>query len=344
MREIERIKESVASGKIPTVYLWYGEDRFLIQESLKVLKSFYFMNDPSGSGIEQVSAKELSPAVIVERANTMSFFANRLVIVEDVTYFQDGQTAELEPFLDYFANPNPSTCLLFIAESVHRGRKFYKALVKTGEIMEFCPPKRPQDWLIWVQSELRVREKSMDTQVASQFIEWTGHHTGVLSQELDKLIVFVGERQKITTEDFKAITPRSIETSIFDLLDAVASRSAAKALQALREVLRKEPALKVLALLVRQVRLLLGCDSLRRRGGNVAEAPSVLGISPYEAQKVWQQSVRLSTEQLSKALSECLNTDLALKTGGGDPGLLLEIMIIKFCEGPRDTSSAMRSS
>ena len=332
MREIERIKESVASGKISTVYLWYGEDRFLIQEGLKVLKSFYCMTDPSGSGIEKVSAKELSPAVIVERANMMSFFANRLVVVEDVTYFQDGQTADLEPFLDYFANPNPATCLLFIAESVHRGRKFYKALVKTGEIMEFCAPKRQQEWLTWVQSELKAREKTMDTQVASQFIEWTGHHTGVLCQELDKLIVFVGERQKITSEDIKAITPQSIETSIFDLLDAVASRSAAKALQALCEVLRKEPPLKVLGMLVRQVRLLLGCDSLRRHGGNVAEAPSALGISPYEAQKVWQQSVRLSTEQLSKALSECLNTDLALKTGGGDPGLLFEIMIIKFCE------------
>jgi len=332
MHEIERIKESVTSGKISPVCLWYGEDRFLIQEGLKVLKSFYFMTDSSGSGIEIVSAKELSPAAIVERANTMSFFANRLVVVEDVTYFQDGQTADLEPFLDYFANPNPTTCLLFIAESVHRGRKLYKALVKNGEILEFCAPKRPQDWLVWVQAEVKARGKSMDTQVATHFIEWTGHHTGVLSQELDKLIIYVEERQRITSEDINAITPQSIETSIFDLLGAVANRSSGKAIQALREVLRKEPALKVLAMLVRQVRLLLGCDALRSRGGNVADAPSALGISPYEAQKVWQQSVRLSTKQLSKALSECLNTDLALKTGGGDPGLLLEIMVIKFCE------------
>jgi len=174
MREIERIKECVASGKFSTVYLWYGEDRFLIQEALKVLKSFYFMTDPSGSGIEQVSAKELSPAVIVERANTMSFFANRLVIVDDVTYFQDGQTADLEPFLEYFTNPNPTTCLLLIAESVHKGRKLYKALVKaeTCDIMEFCAPKR-QEWPAWVQSELKAREKSMDSQVVSLFIEWT---------------------------------------------------------------------------------------------------------------------------------------------------------------------------
>ena len=332
MREIERIKESISKGEIPNVYLWYGEDRFLIQEAFKVLKSFYFMTDSSGSGMEIVSAKELSPAGIVERANTMSFFANRLVVVEDVTYFQDGQTADLEPFLDYFSNPNPATCLLFITESVHRGRKFYKALakIKSGQIMEFSAPKR-QELPAWVQGELRAREKSMDIAVVSQFIDWTGPHTGVLSQELDKLVIYVEERKKITWEDIKEITPRSFETSVFELLDAVASQSPAKAIDALRDVLRKEPALKVLAMLVRQVRLLLGCDALRRQGGNVGEAPSALGISPFEAQKIWTQSLRLSTERLSRALSECLNTDLALKTGGGEAGLLLEIMIIKFC-------------
>ena len=333
MREIERIKESVASGKIPFVYLWYGEDRFIIQEGLKVLKSFYFMTDPSGSGIERVSAKELSPAVIVEQANAMSFFANRLVIVEDVTYFQDGQTADLEPLLDYFANPNPATCLLFLAESVHRGRKFYKALDKsqTGEIIQFLAPKRAQDWLSWVQLELKSRGKTMDNQVAALFIEWAGHHTGILSQELDKLAIFTGERQKITAEDIKTITTRTIEASVFDLLDAVASRSSTKALQTLHEVLRIEHPLKVLTMLVRQVRLLLGCNALRGQGGNGAEAPSALGISPYEAQKLWQQSGSLSSEQLAKALSECLKTDLALKTSGGDPGLLLEMMIVRFC-------------
>ena len=198
------------------------------------------MTDPSGSGMEVLSAKELSPTAIVERANRMSFFANRLVIVDEVTYFQDGQTADLEPFLAYFANPNPSTCLLFMAESVHRGRKLYKALDKAGEILEFCAPKRAQDWLTWLQAELKEREKLMDTQVASFFIEWAGHNIGVLSQELDKLVIFIGDRRKITVEDIKVITTRTIEASVFDLLDAVASRSSAKALHTLKDVLRDE--------------------------------------------------------------------------------------------------------
>lgn len=331
MREIERVKESVAKNRIPAVYLWYGEDRFLIQEALKVLKSFYFISDPSGSGIETISGKELSPEAIVERANTTSFFAGRLVIVDEVPYFQDGQTADLKPFLDYFSNPNPSTCLLFMAKSVHKGRKLYKGLAKVGEILEFCAPKRLQEWLAWVQSELKERGKSMETQTAFQFIDRVGHHTGILSQELDKLVIFSGDRRKLTAEDMAMVSIRTIEASVFDLLDAVANRSSVKALGTLHEVLLEEHPLKVLSLLARQVRLLLGCNALRRRGGNAAEAPSLLGISSFEAQKVWQQSIKLSYEQLSKALSECMKTDLALKTSAGDPELLLEMMIVKFC-------------
>ena len=331
MRELELVKNCISKGTLPSVFLWYGDDRFLIQEAYEVLKSFYLQADPSGSGIERVEAKDLSPAEICNLANSMSFFANRLLVVDDIPYFQDGQAAELDPILEYLNNPNPSTCLLLMAESVHKGRKLYKALERSGMILEFRSPKRPQEWVEWVHEEVIRRGKSMNQKVTAFFIEWAGHQTGVLSQELDKLVVYLGDRKTITEDDIRAVATRTVEASVFQLLDAVAGRTPEVALKALHEVLRKEHPLKVLTLLVRQVRLLLGCRALRERGGNVAEAPSALGISPYEAQKIWQQSVRFTYEQLARALKACLNTDLALKTSGGEPGLLLEIMIVKFC-------------
>ena len=111
----------------------------------------------------------------------------------------------------------------------------------------------------------------------------------------------------------------------------MATRSSTEALQKLHQVLRLEHPLKVLTLLVRQVRLLLGMQSFRREGGNLSEAPRVLGIKPYEAQKLWQQSARLSWDQLAQALEECLNTELAIKNGKGEADFLLELMIARFC-------------
>lgn len=330
MREIEQIRQAIQKG-LPLVYLWYGEERFLLQEAVQILMNSYLEKDPSGSGIEVVSAKAVTPVEIVERASTISFFQGRLVIVEDIPYFQEGQGDSLEPYFEYFKDPNPGTCLLFLSESVHKGRKFYKAIGQAGVIVEFTAPKRAQEWQAWLDSELQARGKKMRPEVKTFFLEWTGHQPGVLNQELDKLVLYVGEREMIRAEDVKEIIPQTSEATVFELLDAVAARSSALALQKLHQVLCQEHALKVLTLLVRQVRMLLGTQALRQKGGNVNDAPRLLGMKPFEAQKVWRQSEKLSWEQLEIALQECLATELGIKTGQGEAKFLLELMVTKFC-------------
>ncbi|CDX03254.1 DNA polymerase III, delta subunit [Desulfitobacterium hafniense DP7] len=331
MWEIDQVRQGIVKNQIPSVNLWYGEERFFIQEALQLLKNSYLAQDPSGSGIEILSGKSTGPEQIVEIANTVSFFGGKLIIVEDIPYFQDGQGDALEPFFAYFENPNPGTCLVFLAQSVNRGRKFFKAIEKKGSILEFGSPKRQQEWSAWLDRELAARGKTMKPQVKALFLEWGGHQVGALSQELDKLALFV-EGKEIRTEDVRSLVPQAVEATVFELLDAVAARSAKEAVQKLQQVLRQEHSLKVLTLLSRQVRLLLGARAMRQQGRGAEEAPRLLGIKPYEAQKIWQKAAQLTWEQLSWALRECLETDVAIKTGKGEPEFLLELMVVKFCE------------
>lgn len=327
---IERVKQAIESN-LPAVYLWYGEDRFLIQEALKVIKKHFLKEDPSGSNIEVVSAREMPPLAIVERANTFSFFSGHLVIVENIPYFQENEGQDLQPLIEYMLNPNPQTCLLFWAESVHKGRKFYKALEKNGVVIEFALPRKAYEWQAWLAEELRVRNKTMDSGTAERFLARVGHQPGILVSELDKLVAYIGEQQKITLRDIDEITNTHVEASIFDLLDAVGQRSASKAVGKLQEILQEEYPLKILATLSGHLRLLLGALSWRRRGGNGTELASALGINPYRAQKVWQQSAKLSENYLIEALTLCLDTELAIKRSKGEPALLLEMMVMKFC-------------
>lgn len=330
MWEMNQVRQGIAKKQIPPVNLWFGEERFFIQEALNLLKNSYLSQDPSGSGVEILSGKQVSPEQIVEIANTTSFFGGKLIIVEDIPYFQDGQGDALEPFYAYFENPNPGTCLVFLAQSVNRGRKFYKAIDKNGAILEFGSPKRQQEWMAWLDRELAARGNTMKPQVKTLFLEWGGHQVGVLSQELDKLSLY-SEGKEIRAEDVKGLIPQAVEATVFELLDAVAARSSKEAVQKLHQVLRQEHPLKVLTLLSRQVRLLLGARAMRQQNKGVEEAPRLLGIKPYEAQKIWQKAAQLTWEQLSWALQACLEADVAIKTGKGDPEFLLELMITEFC-------------
>ena len=334
MKEIELVKAAVRENRVPAVYLWHGDDRFLLREAVQALKEAFLAEDPSGSGIETVSGVELSPGDVVERANTGAFFGHRLLIVEDIPYFLDGPKIDLEPLDNYLLNPNPQTCLLLLAQQVHRGRKLYKEILGLGQVLEFSAPhpKKNADWQQWVQAEAKARGKQMSPAVARFFLDWAGHQSGILSQELDKLAVFAGERTVITEEDVRVVATRMPEGSVFDLLDAVAGGVQGQALPRLHEVLRQNMPLQVLAMIVRQVRLLLGAAVWRRQGGSAGELAAKLGIrSPYEAQKIWQQSLKLEETTLVKAMEACLATDIAIKTGQGDPALLLELLVIQIC-------------
>lgn len=345
------VKKDVESGNLSPVYLWYGEDRDSLIKALNILKNFYLKDDPSGSGIERFLGKDISLEEVIQAANTTSFFSQKLVIVDDFSYFKSKTTAGDEDgekegevlgaseegnsdcLLEYCLNPNPATCLLLISEKVNKGRKLYKEINKTGKILEYSYPKGLSEWLSWIQREAQLRDKSIKSETASFLVEWAGHHTGILSQELDKLALFVGEKQEIGKDDIAKICLPLVETTVFAMLDAVASGNVRDALKRLSEVLSQEHYLKVQTMIVRQIRFLLAGSLWRRRGGTVNHFMETTGIrSTFEGNKIFRQAAGFSPEKLAEAMEDCLQTELALKTGGGNPHLLLETMVIRFCQ------------
>lgn len=353
---LDIVKKDIEQNQFPPIYLWYGEDRYSLIEALKALKGVFLAEDPSGSGIEYFIGKDIAPEEVAEAANTSSFFSRRLVIVDDIPYFNQGKaksdpgeevsdsveagsTGESEGpntdlLLAYCQNPNPETCLLLISEKVNRGRKLYKEITKTGKALEFTYPKGHADWLSWIQIETKQRGKTINTGTATYLLECVGHHTGILSQELEKLSLYIGDSKKeISREDINEVCSSMIETTVFAMLDAIAAGNSREAIQRLSEVLSQEYHLKVHTMIVRQIRLLLAGSLIRKRGGTVQQLMEVAGIrSSFEGNKIFRQAAAFSPEKLGEAMEDCLQTELALKSSGGNPHLLLEMMIIRFCK------------
>lgn len=351
---IETVKKDLRNNQIPPVYLWYGEDRYSLTEALHLLKGIFLEEDPSGSGIEVFSGKEIALQDVVEAANTSSFFSRRLVIFDDIPFFNQGKGKvnvvnkdeeegdpsatmskgeDTDSILEYLQNPNPVTCLVLISEKANKGRKIFKAIAKTGKIIEFSYPKGQAEWLTWVQKEVKSREKSISPSAASFLVEWAGHHTGILSRELDKLTLFIGEKKEINKADISKVCIPLIETKVFAMLDAISVGKTGDALRKLKEVLSQEYHLKVHTMIVRQVRLLLAGSLLRKRGGSAEELMKITGISSsFEGNKIFRQAAYFSPQKLAKAMEDCLQTELALKSSGGNPHLLLEMMVIRFCK------------
>ncbi|MFA6807749.1 MAG: DNA polymerase III subunit delta [Eubacteriales bacterium] len=351
MNSLDLIKNDIEQNNDSSVYLLYGEDDFLIREALKILKGSFLAEDPSGSSIELLSGKEASVDIIVEAANTASFFSRRLVIVDDIQYFNSSrskkETEEKKDKLanaaddegqdtillqEYCKNPNPASCLVLISEKANKGRKLYKAIVKCGKVIEFAYPKRYQEWQVRVVEAVKSRGKTIKPVDASFLIDWVGHYTGIINQEISKLVLYVGDKKEIKRDDIAQVCVPMAETTIFAMVDAIASGFPGEAIKKLREVLEQEYYLKVLSMIVRQIRLILAACLIRAKGGSVEQLMEIAGVrSPFEANKIFRQASSFTPQKLIVAMEDCLKTEVAMKSSGGDPNFLLEIMVIKFC-------------
>ena len=128
------------------------------------------------------------------------------------------------------------------------------------------------------------------------------------------------------------IVTKNVETNVFDLIDSIAQRKAARAIGLLNDCLvQGEAPLKILFLLVRQFRQLLLIKDLNDQGYLEAEIKNRLKVHPYVVTKGLKMGRQFSKDQLIKFMDQLLKAEVTLKSTSVNGGELLESLIIDLC-------------
>lgn len=256
--------------------------------------------------------------------------------------------------------------LILTCELVDERRSLFKQILAAGMIID-CGVRGKRTTETQMNLELArtlIRErvaaqrKTIDPEAVGYILERIGLSVRSLVAELDKLLLFVGERERIGAADVAQVLSGSREASIFDLTSAVAARDPRRAVAALRNLLtRREPAPLIVGMLAAEIRgLLLARYALEARlGGQIdpglsfpafqsrllprlregqEEQPwlaSLLAGHPFRVYNLLRASARFSTEGLRSRLEAVAETDLALKTSGQPEALLLERLLLTLC-------------
>lgn len=94
-----------------------------------------------------------------------------------------------------------------------------------------------------------------------------------------------------------------------------------------------EPVQKILFMISRQLRLLLGYRLYKDKGYSEAQIQEKLQIKAFEFKKISSQSRNFTEGQLTNALNHILETDIKQKTSSFDEKLALEMLIINLSMG-----------
>jgi DNA polymerase-3 subunit delta len=246
--------------------------------------------------------------------------------------------------------------LLLTALQVDRRTRLYKRFEEIGAAL-FLSPERdragkidPDSLLNFVNQQIRRAGKTLDPVAQNAILARAGDDLRGVQQEIEKLLLFVGERPAIRAADVDAIMGDEGEGWIFDLTRALGERNVTMALSQLTRLLAQgEAPLKILGTLASETRRLLVARQLMatdlarlwKHGMSYPQFQQIvlkqglplLTRNPYADYMCFQRAERFSLADLRGHMEQLFAADYRLKSSGSQPRLILERLIFSLCLG-----------
>src|SRR5260370_31662865 len=93
------------------------------------------------------------------------------------------------------------------------------------------------DGIRWIVDKAQQEQVKVDQAAARELVDALGADMMLVSQELEKLLLYVGEKKRITLGDVETMVLAAKQRSLYELTDAISAKDKVKALAVLDAVL-----------------------------------------------------------------------------------------------------------
>jgi DNA polymerase III subunit delta len=329
---IEQLIAEAQAGKLPAVCLLIGSERWLIERAVTALRVAALGQGPNGFNDDLFQGQGLVAQRAVAAARTLPMLAARRFVL--VRNLDAAAPAELDVLAEYLRAPSPDSCLVLVGEKLDGRAKLAKQARELGACFEAEPPRLYEMPRIALR-EAELRGHALSEQGAQALADALGPDLAALDDALERLSLFVGAGQPIDERAVETCVAHVRTESVWSLVDAVGERNARQALAAAASLLTdREPPLRILALVARQLRILAKLRAELASGLKPQEATQRAGAPPFKARELCAMAKRFDDAQLARAFRVIAETDVALK-GSKVPGArVLEGAVLALCEQP----------
>jgi len=324
----------------PTFYVFHGADEFTRAETLADFKRRLGPPDTVDLNTTYLDGKSLTLAELRHVCDAIPFLAEkRLVIVNGLlTWLTARKGRELsaaqKEFLaalaDYLPRLPETTRLVFVEDRPLPARHPILQLARRGDrgyAKRFDPPK-DRALSGWVQKRVQKHGGEIEPRAAHQLAAVVGADLRLLDQEIIKLVTYTNADRPITKADVDTLVPYAQAAVVFDMVDALGRRDGRAAAQTLHRLLDAgEHPLGLLAMIVRQFRLLIQVKELKVGGATSRDVAQALELHPFPAGKLYGQADHFTAAQLETVYRHLLDTDVDIKTGKIEPEVALDLLV-----------------
>lgn len=332
------------------VIFLHGDDTYRSRQKLRELTEKFLREvDPSGANLVTVDGTTASAAELWGAIAAQSFLVRRrCVVVERLCEAAVDTQREVAEFLGKIPEDVIVVCWegkSCTPKAVSSKRKTGSAAAKrptksaattkgiatqliaaANHVQEFTP-LTGQPLTAWTRAEVERREATITADALRELVAAVGSDLWRMAQEVEKLTLAAADGA-ITHGLVRTLVDVAPQENIFAFVDAIGRGDAAATLRELRrlEAAGADPH-ALLAMVHRQLRLLVQASDALEREVPIARLAAELGVHPFVAQKMGTQARSRSCAAWRLLMVQLLDLDRALKSSRAPTIALLE----RFC-------------
>jgi DNA polymerase-3 subunit delta len=287
-----------------------GENSFLLQQELsKIVEAF--VAEQGDLALERIDGEEAEYEKIREALTSLPFLADKKLVVLRAP---SKNKTFVEKFEQLASEIPETTDVILVEPKLDKRLSYYKFLKKNTDFREFSELD-PNGLARWLTEAAKGQGGSLNSNDARYLVERVGASQQLLSNELDKLLLY---DSKISRATIDLLTDPAPQSTIFQLLEAAFAGNTKRAmsLYAEQRALKVEPP-QIVAMLTWQLHVLAIIKTAKDKSAD--EIAREAKLNPFVVRKSQGIARDLSLAELKTLISRLLEIDVASKSTNLDP-------------------------
>ena len=319
---IPKLKAKLKGDGLCGAYLFYGEEKFILNSYTELIKSktaaalpeFNYMEfDEEKCDYEQFSGFVMSYPVMSE---------TKTAVVKNSGFLRD--SARAKSIAELVCSMPEYLTVIFIEDGIAKVKKdVISAFESHGAMTEFVRQK-PADLQLWVAKKLASGGRKISRPDAAELIGMCGCSLEKLNVECEKLIA-AAQSEIIDRNLIDRLVVVPAEYKVFEMSDNLLNKQSDKAYRLLKEFkINKEQPTEILALIYAAVsdiymfKVLPGAESF------------LAANRKWLAAKYRGLAQKSNAKDLRKIMKLCYDCDIKIKTGAVEPYTALELVMAEM--------------
>src|SRR6202142_2436789 len=358
--QADRFFSELSSRKLKPAYVLVGDEAFFRKRCRDAILEHLVAPDSRDFGLFEFDLAETSVNEILDRARTPSLMAPfQVFFVRGVkNLFGRGSNEDkLAAIEDYCKNPNPDALIVFVADHISipadvrrmemQDKERYQRIRETmGPYCGIVELARVEegDAVRWIAEFCATRAipVKIDPDGARELVDALGGDMMMISNELEKLMLYVGAKNRITLGDVETMVLSAKQRSLYELTDAISAKDRVRALEVLDAILSsgggEEAAIGHIYMLARTFRQMLVILERNVRDQRMLWAALWQGfrVPPFRSEDIIRQARRYkSKRELTRAIRLVAKADLALRSNPVSKRMVLERLVMDLTTEPK---------